>query len=80
MMVTVGLLQGRGVWPRVVVGSSDPAGSNLGAYRPVLASDVQIENPNDRDRLRFGLTGEAGLNDGPRVSIYHVRPRIVGRT
>jgi NhaP-type Na+/H+ or K+/H+ antiporter len=25
---------------------------------------VQVEHPGDRDRLRFSLTGEAGLNDG----------------
>jgi len=31
---------------------------------PVLASDVQVANAKDRDGLRFGLTGEAGLNDG----------------
>lgn len=31
---------------------------------PVLASEVQVADPADRDRLRFGLTGEAGLNDG----------------
>jgi len=31
---------------------------------PVLASEVQVGDPADRDRLRFGLTGEAGLNDG----------------
>src|SRR5882762_8553453 len=31
---------------------------------PVLASDVQVETPDDTDRLRLGLTGEAGLNDG----------------
>jgi NhaP-type Na+/H+ or K+/H+ antiporter len=31
---------------------------------PVLASDVQAAGPWDRDRLRFSLTGEAGLNDG----------------
>ena len=31
---------------------------------PVLASDVQVERPGDKDRLRFALTGEAGLNDG----------------
>ncbi|HEU4649797.1 MAG TPA: cation:proton antiporter, partial [Croceibacterium sp.] len=31
---------------------------------PVLASDVQVDEPSDRDRLRFGLTGEGGLNDG----------------
>ena len=31
---------------------------------PVLASDVQVENGHDRDRLRFSLTGEGALNDG----------------
>jgi NhaP-type Na+/H+ or K+/H+ antiporter len=31
---------------------------------PVLAGDVQVADERDRDRLRFGLTGEAGLNDG----------------
>lgn len=31
---------------------------------PVLAGDVQVEHQEDRDRLRFGLTGEGGLNDG----------------
>ena len=31
---------------------------------PVLASDVQVENPEDRDRLRFSLTGEGAINDG----------------
>jgi NhaP-type Na+/H+ or K+/H+ antiporter len=31
---------------------------------PVLASDVQVLEAGDRDRLRFSLTGEGGLNDG----------------
>lgn len=33
---------------------------------PVLASDVQVEGPNEggEDEVRFGLTSEAGLNDG----------------
>lgn len=31
---------------------------------PVLASDVQVYDASDRDRVRFGLTGEGGLNDG----------------
>lgn len=30
----------------------------------MLASDVQVGEPCDRDRLRFSLTAEAGLNDG----------------
>src|SRR5690606_9254561 len=29
-----------------------------------LASDVQVANSGDRDKLRFSLTGESGLNDG----------------
>jgi NhaP-type Na+/H+ or K+/H+ antiporter len=31
---------------------------------PVLASDVQVADSSDRDRLRFSLTAEGGLNDG----------------
>jgi NhaP-type Na+/H+ or K+/H+ antiporter len=31
---------------------------------PVLASDVQVQHPGDRDALRVALTAEAGLNDG----------------
>jgi NhaP-type Na+/H+ or K+/H+ antiporter len=31
---------------------------------PVLASDVQIQDVGDRDRIRFSLSGEGGLNDG----------------
>ncbi len=39
-------------------------GAVLAPTDPILASDVQVERPDDRDILRFGLTGEAGLNDG----------------
>lgn len=39
-------------------------GAVLAPTDPVLAADVQVEDPTDRDRLRFSLTGEAGLNDG----------------
>ena len=39
-------------------------GAVLAPTDPVLASDVQLERPGDRNRLRFSLTGEAGLNDG----------------
>ncbi len=39
-------------------------GAILAPTDPVLASDVQVQDPSDRDRLRFSLTGEAGLNDG----------------
>ena len=39
-------------------------GAVLAPTDPVLAADVQVEDPTDRDQLRFSLTGEAGLNDG----------------
>ena len=46
------------------LGASILLGAILAPTDPVLASDVQVANPGDRDRLRFGLTGEGGLNDG----------------
>ncbi|MEQ1503585.1 MAG: cation:proton antiporter [Myxococcota bacterium] len=39
-------------------------GGCLAPTDPVLASDVSVERAQDRDRLRYGLSGEAGLNDG----------------
>ena len=39
-------------------------GSIISPTDPVLASDVQVEEVHDRDRLRFSLTGEGCLNDG----------------
>ncbi len=39
-------------------------GAVLAPTDPVLAAEVQVEHAGDRDRLRFALTGEAGLNDG----------------
>ncbi|VWC98136.1 cation:proton antiporter [Burkholderia contaminans] len=31
---------------------------------PVLAHDMQVHDPGDRDLVRFALSGEGGLNDG----------------
>ena len=39
-------------------------GAIIAPTDPVLATDVQIRHPRDRDRLRFNLTCEAGMNDG----------------
>ena len=46
------------------LGAAVLLGAVLAPTDPVLASDVQVRNPADQDRLRFSLTGEAGLNDG----------------
>ena len=39
-------------------------GAILAPTDPVLATDVQTRHPDDRDKLRFTLTCEAGMNDG----------------
>ena len=52
------------LWLDLPIGAAVLLGAVLAPTDPVLASDVQIEDPDDTDRLRFSLTGEAGLNDG----------------
>jgi NhaP-type Na+/H+ or K+/H+ antiporter len=39
-------------------------GAMLSPTDPVLAGLVQVNSAQDLDRVRFGLSGEAGLNDG----------------
>lgn len=65
MVVTVAAITALGVYVlELPVGAAVLLGAILAPTDPVLASDVQVANPGDRDRLRFGLTGEGGLNDG----------------
>ncbi len=45
-------------------GGSLLVGAILAPTDPVLAGLVQVNNAQDYDALRFGLSGEAGLNDG----------------
>ena len=65
MAVSVGLVA---AFAYYVLGLPLGAGVLLGAILaptdPVLATDVQIRHPGDRDQLRFILTCEAGMNDG----------------
>lgn len=46
------------------LGAAVSLGAVLAPTDPVLAGDVQVRHPEDRDKLRYALTGEAGLNDG----------------
>lgn len=46
------------------LGAAILLGGVLAPTDPVLASDVQVDEPYDRDRLRFSLSGEGGFNDG----------------
>ena len=65
MAITVGLIALVGVYGLgLSVGAAILLGGILAPTDPVLASGVQLQDTQDRDRLRFSLTGEAGLNDG----------------
>ena len=59
LIATVGVL-GLGL----PLGAAVLLGAILAPTDPVLATNVQVESSLDRDRLRFSLTGEGGLNDG----------------
>jgi len=65
MTLTVGMIALVGTFVMgLPLGAAVLLGAILAPTDPVLASDVQVEHAQDRDRLRFSLTGEAGLNDG----------------
>ncbi|KFX70853.1 sodium:proton antiporter [Pseudomonas taeanensis MS-3] len=46
------------------LGTSLLIGALLAPTDPVLASLVQVSHARDYDRVRYGLSGEAGFNDG----------------
>ena len=65
MVLTVALIAATGVLLLgLPLGAAVLLGAILAPTDPVLASAVQVESSGDRDRLRFSLTGEGGLNDG----------------
>ncbi len=65
MVLTVGMIALVGMLGLgLPLGGAVLLGAILAPTDPVLASGVQLEDIRDRNRLRFSLTGEAGLNDG----------------
>jgi NhaP-type Na+/H+ or K+/H+ antiporter len=65
MMLTVALIVVIGMFGLgLSLGAAVLLGGILAPTDPVLAADVQVKNAGDRDRLRFSLTAEGGLNDG----------------
>jgi sodium/hydrogen antiporter len=79
MAITVGLLAALGVFAMgFPLGTAIILGAVLAPTDPVLASDVQVQDPTDRDRLRFVLTAEAGLNDGTAFPFVMLGLGLVG--
>jgi sodium/hydrogen antiporter len=65
MVLTIALVAAAGVaWLGLPLGAAVLLGGILAPTDPVLASDVQMRHPLDRDKLRLTLSVEAGLNDG----------------
>lgn len=64
MLITIGLMAGLGLMLGLSLGGAVLLAAVLAPTDPVLASEVQVRDERDSDRLRFSLTGEGGLNDG----------------
>ncbi len=65
MSITVGLIAAAVVFAfGLPWGAGILLGAILAPTDPVLATDVQVRHPGDRDQLRVTLTCEAGMNDG----------------
>lgn len=65
MTVSVGLIAAFAcLVMKMPLGAGILLGAILAPTDPVLATDVQVRHADDRDKLRFTLTCEAGMNDG----------------
>lgn len=51
-------------WLNLSLATALLAGAILAPTDPVLASSISVNDAKDKDRMRYGLSGEAGLNDG----------------
>ncbi len=60
------------------LGAAVVLGGILAPTDPVLAADVQVEQPFSYNPLRFGLTGEAGLNDGTAMPVVLLGLGLMG--
>lgn len=60
------------------IGAAILLGAVLAPTDPVLASEVQVNDEDDRDKLRYSLTGEAGLNDGTAFPFVMLGLGLIG--
>jgi sodium/hydrogen antiporter len=79
MLITVALVAAAGMTLLgLSLGAAILLGGILAPTDPVLASEVQVTEPNDRDKLRFALTAEGGLNDGTAFPIVMLGLGLMG--
>lgn len=80
MTITVGLITAAAMaFFDLPLGACLILGAVLAPTDPVLASEVQVDHPQDTDRVRFTLTGEAGLNDGTAFPFVMLGLGLLGK-
>src|SRR4030095_15353216 len=74
MPLCIGAIALLAAWARLPWMVALLVGAGLAPTDPVLAADVQVGPPRtgEEDEVRFGLTSEAGLNDGLAFSFVHL--------
>ncbi len=83
MPLTIAAVAGLGIWIGLAPATAILLGAVLAPTDPVLASNVQVGPPNDdtpEDEVRFGLTLEAGLNDGLAFPFVYLAIALAGAT
>ena len=84
MPLTIAAMAGLGWWwLGLAPATAILLGAVLAPTDPVLASQVQVGPPDDdsaEDEVRFGLTLEAGLNDGLAFPFVYLAIALVGAT
>jgi sodium/hydrogen antiporter len=78
MLATIALLCVGGLALGLALGPALLLAAALAPTDPVLASDVQVDHERDRDRLRFSLTAEGGLNDGTAAPMVLLALGLMG--
>jgi len=80
MLATIALATLAGVWLMPGLGWAGALllAGILAPTDPVLASEVQIRSPDDRDAVRVALTAEGGLNDGTALPVVMLALGLLG--
>jgi len=80
MLATIALATLAGAWLMPGLGWAGALllAGILAPTDPVLASEVQIRSPDDRDAVRVALTAEGGLNDGTALPVVMLALGLLG--
>ena len=79
MLLTIGLLTAVGYFLLgLTIGPAILLAAIIAPTDPVLASDVQVQDPADYDRLAFSLSGEGGMNDGTTFPFVMIGLGLMG--